>query len=351
MTSTGTSDGSKSNWSLKRVGSVDDALIEHLTDVLIDCVEGGASVSFMLPLTRERAVAFWRGVAEAVEAGRRALLIAEDEQGICGTVQLFFDLPENQPHRADLAKLLVHRRVRRQGLGAALVRAAEDVARESSKTLLVLDAVTHGEAARLYERLGWTRVGDVPNFALRPDGEPCSTTYYFKQLLENTTRDPTRSVKDIAITTHIEWKRDDASFSDNRYSRAHRWHFDGGVSVPASSSPHIVPLPLSDAAAVDPEEAFVAALSSCHMLCFLSIAAKKGFVVDRYVDHATGTMRKNSARQIVIDQVTLSPDVQWSGDPQPSTAQVAAMHESAHEQCFIANSVRSNVQIQPSKQA
>ena len=110
-------------WSIRRLHAVDDGQIEALADVLIDCVEGGASVSFMLPLTRDRAVAFWRRVASGVAAGERALLVAEDAQGVCGTVQLVLDLPENQPHRADLAKMLVHRRVRRQGLGAALMYA------------------------------------------------------------------------------------------------------------------------------------------------------------------------------------------------------------------------------------
>jgi GNAT superfamily N-acetyltransferase len=171
-----------STWSVRRLHNVDDAEIERLADVLIDCVEGGASVSFMLPLARERAVAFWRLVADGVARGQRALLVAEDEQGLCGTVQLIFDLPENQPHRADLAKMLVHRRARRQGLGAKLMRAAEDTARECGKSLLVLDAVTGGDAARLYERLGWVRVGDVPNFALYPDGRFCGTTYYYRDL-------------------------------------------------------------------------------------------------------------------------------------------------------------------------
>src|SRR5712691_2556622 len=152
--------------SLRRLHAVDDAQIDDLAGVLIDCVEGGASVSFMHPLTHDRAVAFWRRVAHGVAAGERALLVAEDAQGLCGTVQLAFDLPENQPHRGDLSKMLVHRRARRQGLGAALMRAAETTARDCGKTLLVLDAVTGGDAARLYQRLGWIRVGDIPNFAL-----------------------------------------------------------------------------------------------------------------------------------------------------------------------------------------
>jgi len=127
-------------------------------------------------------VVFWRGVAEEVTAGKRALLVAEDASGLCGTVQLLLHQPENQPHRADLAKMLVHRRARRQGLGAALMRAAETTALECGKTLLVLDAVTDGDAARLYERLGWVRVGDIPNYALFPKGGLCSTTVFYRTL-------------------------------------------------------------------------------------------------------------------------------------------------------------------------
>jgi GNAT superfamily N-acetyltransferase len=169
-------------WTLRRVHTVSDADIDGLASVLIDCVEGGASVSFMHPLTRERAVAFWRRVAQGVAGGERALLVAEDAHGLCGTVQLVLDQPENQPHRADLAKMLVHRRARRQGLGAALMRAAEDTARECGKTLLVLDAVTDGDAARLYARLGWQRVGDIPGYALLPKGGLCSTTVFYRNV-------------------------------------------------------------------------------------------------------------------------------------------------------------------------
>jgi GNAT superfamily N-acetyltransferase len=169
-------------WSLRRLSSVDEVQLNGLADVLIDCVAGGASVSFMLPLPRDRAVAFWQRVAQDVAAGKRALLVAEDASGICGTVQLIFDLPENQPHRADLAKMLVHRRVRRQGLGAALMRAAETTARECNKTLLVLDTVTGGDAERLYARLGWVRVGEIPNYALFPQGGLCSTTVFYREL-------------------------------------------------------------------------------------------------------------------------------------------------------------------------
>ncbi len=167
---------------VRRVHAVDEAMVFALADLLIDCVDGGASVSFMHPLTRERATAFWRTVVDGVAAGQRALIVAEDDEGVCGTVQLIFDLPENQPHRADLAKMLVHRRARRQGLGAALMMAAEATARACGKTLLVLDAVTGGDAARLYARLGWTRVGDIPNYALFPQGGFCSTTVFYRRL-------------------------------------------------------------------------------------------------------------------------------------------------------------------------
>jgi len=168
-------------WSVRRLFTLNDTQVEALADVLIDCIEGGASVSFMNPLPRERAVAFWRGVAQGVGAGKRALLVAEDAEGVCGTVQLVLDQPENQPHRADLSKLLVHRRARYQGLGAALTRAAEATARECGKTLLVLDTAS-AEAERVYERLGWERVGVIPGYALLPDGGLCATTVYFRTL-------------------------------------------------------------------------------------------------------------------------------------------------------------------------
>jgi GNAT superfamily N-acetyltransferase len=170
-----------STWSLRRLHALDEAQIDELAGVLIDCVEGGASVSFMHPLPRDRAVAFWRRVAQGVGAGERALLIAEDARGVCGTVQLILDQPENQPHRADLAKMLVHRRARRQGLGAALMHAAEATARECGKTLLVLDTASD-DAERLYERSGWTRVGVIPGYALLPKGGLCATKVFYRNL-------------------------------------------------------------------------------------------------------------------------------------------------------------------------
>jgi ribosomal protein S18 acetylase RimI-like enzyme len=172
---------STSPWSVRRLHTVDEPQIEGLADVLVDCVDGGASVSFMHPLPRERAVGFWRRVARDVAAGGRALVIAEDGQGVCGTVQLVLDQPENQPHRAELSKMLVHRRARRRGLGEALMRAAEAAARECGKTLLVLDTA-NPEAERLYERMGWTRVGVIPGFALLPHGGLCGTTFFYREL-------------------------------------------------------------------------------------------------------------------------------------------------------------------------
>ncbi len=168
---------------IRRLNGVTDAQLEQLAALLIDCVDGGASVSFMQPLTQERAQAFWRSVAAGVRGGQRALLVAEDGQGaIVGTVQLVLDQPENQPHRADLAKMLVHRRARRQGLGEQLMQAAEGVARECGKSLLVLDTVTGGDAERLYSRLGWERVGVIPDYALWPQGGLCATTVFYRRV-------------------------------------------------------------------------------------------------------------------------------------------------------------------------
>jgi GNAT superfamily N-acetyltransferase len=168
--------------SIRRIEQLADMELEQLTDVLVDCVEGGASVSFMVPLERERARKFWRRVADGLVAKTHVLLVAEDEQGICGTVQLVFDLPENQPHRADLAKMLVHRRARRRGVAARLLREAEQVALSCGKTLLVLDTVTGGDAERLYTKLGWERVGVIPDYALYPEGGFCSTTLFYRDL-------------------------------------------------------------------------------------------------------------------------------------------------------------------------
>lgn len=158
------------------------ALVPDLARVLVDCVENGASVSFMNPLTPERAELFWTGVAESVARGERILLVGSLAGEIVGTVQVILAVPENQPHRADIAKMLVHSRARRRGIGEALMRCAESAAGEAGKTLLVLDTVTGGDAERLYARLGWQRVGVVPGYALFPDGRPCDTTIFFRAI-------------------------------------------------------------------------------------------------------------------------------------------------------------------------
>jgi GNAT superfamily N-acetyltransferase len=159
-------------------------LAAPLADVLIDCVEGGASVSFMWPLAHRHALAFWERAFDSAQRGERIVLVAEDAKSdaILGTVQVLLATPENQPHRADVAKMLVHRRARRRGLGAALMRAAEAAARDAGRTLLVLDTVTGGDAERLYTRLGWQRVGVIPGYALWPNGGLCDTTYFYKTL-------------------------------------------------------------------------------------------------------------------------------------------------------------------------
>ncbi|HEV3182465.1 MAG TPA: GNAT family N-acetyltransferase [Steroidobacteraceae bacterium] len=167
---------------VRRLHTFHDREIVELAELLIDCVEGGASVSFMLPLSREKAGAYWRGVATGAVRGERVVLAALDVAGtIVGTVQVMLNLPENQPHRGDLAKMLVHRRARRQGVGTALLAAAEECARDEGRSLLVLDTAS-ADAERLYERQGWQRVGVVPGYALYPDGRPCATTFYFKAL-------------------------------------------------------------------------------------------------------------------------------------------------------------------------
>jgi len=155
--------------------------ITGLSQVLLDCVDGGASVSFMLPLAHDKARGYWQGVVDGVARGERTLILAEDQDGVLGTVQLITDMPDNQPHRADVAKLLVHRRARGSGVGQRLMEAAHAAARAQGRTLLVLDTA-NAAAERLYERLGWQRVGAVPNFALMPDGAPCATTFFYKQL-------------------------------------------------------------------------------------------------------------------------------------------------------------------------
>jgi GNAT superfamily N-acetyltransferase len=167
---------------IRRLSTVSELELRGLADVLIDCVDGGASVSFMAPLSHEKALRFWREVADGVERGERALIVAEDSVGIAGTVQLILRQPENQPHRADVAKMLVHRRARRRGLGAALMRDAEALGRACGKSLLVLDTVTDGDADRLYARLGWQRCGVIPGYALWPRGGYCATTYYYRSL-------------------------------------------------------------------------------------------------------------------------------------------------------------------------
>jgi GNAT superfamily N-acetyltransferase len=158
--------------------------VEGLADVLIDCVEGGASVSFMAPLPRDQAVAFWRNALDGAGRGERVVLVAEDRRTgrVVGTVEVVLAMPDNQPHRAEVAKMLVRRDARRRGLGGALMRAAEAAARAAGRTLLVLDTATGGDAERLYARLGWQRCGVIPGYALLPHGGLCGTTLFYREL-------------------------------------------------------------------------------------------------------------------------------------------------------------------------
>lgn len=147
----------------------------------------------------------------------------------------------------------------------------------------------------------------------------------------------------MKISVEIHWEREGAVFIDKRYSRAHTWRFDGGQIVPASASPHIVPLPYSVEGNVDPEEAYIAAISSCHMLTFLSLAAPKGIGIESYIDKAIGVMEKVDGK-LVISRVDLDPTIVYAGE-QPTTAMQAELHHSAHEECFIANSVKTEVRV------
>jgi ribosomal protein S18 acetylase RimI-like enzyme len=166
---------------IRRLSSLDEEQVLELALLLIDCVHGGSSVGFMSPLPEAKASAFWRGVESAVSRGDRALLVAEEGGIIVGTVQLILQQPENQPHRADVSKMLVLRRARRRGIGAALMRAAESVAGSCGKSLLVLDTAD-SNAERLYSRLGWQRVGTIPGYALLPAGGLCDTHYFYRTL-------------------------------------------------------------------------------------------------------------------------------------------------------------------------
>lgn len=148
-------------------------------------------------------------------------------------------------------------------------------------------------------------------------------------------------------TATIAWQRAGQPFTDRRYSRAHQWRFDGGLTVPGSSSPSVVPLPMSDASAVDPEEAFVAALSSCHLLWFLDLACRAGWVVDDYHDAAAGVLAKDAQGRLAMTEVTLRPAVRFAGARQPDAAEIRRLHHAAHEACFIANSVRTEVHCDP----
>jgi organic hydroperoxide reductase OsmC/OhrA len=150
----------------------------------------------------------------------------------------------------------------------------------------------------------------------------------------------------MSYSVKISWKKDlDEAFVDNKYSRAHAWTFDGGMSLPASSSPHIIPLPMSVESAVDPEEAFVASLSSCHLLWFLSIAAGKNYIVESYEDNAEGILGKNEEGKLAMTEVTLKPEVNFGGNAVPSREQIDELHHLAHEKCFIANSVKTKINI------
>lgn len=170
------------NYTIERLARIDGTTRDQLSQTLIEAVASGGSISFMHPVSQEKANAFWTKIAEGVERGERILLVARDKQGVVvGTVQSVIDLPENQPHRADIAKMMVHPRARRQGIAEALMREIEHLTFAAGKTLMVLDTETGAAASNLYTKLGWEVSGHIPDFALKPHGGFCSTTIMYKQ--------------------------------------------------------------------------------------------------------------------------------------------------------------------------
>jgi GNAT superfamily N-acetyltransferase/catechol 2,3-dioxygenase-like lactoylglutathione lyase family enzyme len=211
------------NIRIRRV-TAEPEMAEALADVLLDCVEGGASIGFMHPLPRAKAIGFWEGVIASAARGERILLVAEDVETdtIIGTVQVILTMPDNQPHRADVAKMQVHRRARRRGVGAALMRASEAAALEAGRTLLVLDTVTGSDAERLYTRLGWQRCGEIPGYALWPRGGFCSTTVFYRVLNQSVAvEDKLRDVPDIEVIgiDHIYIAVSDLARAEKYYDR------------------------------------------------------------------------------------------------------------------------------------
>lgn len=267
---------------VRRLHAPDETQLGQLADVLIDCVEGGASVHFLPPLSRERALAFWHDVARDVAAGARALLVVEDDRGICGTVQIVLALPENQPHRADVTKTLVHRRARNRGVGEALMRAVDETARACGKTLLVLDT-DNPVAERLYARAGWIRAGAIPDFSLHADGQLVATVIYYRRLV------PSDDVQiEVALEGFSDWSSVHALLLD-AYA-----YMEGRIDPPSS----LLRMGVDDFAAKAREEIPILAFESGALVGCAFVDVRDEYVYVGKLAVAAHMRRRGVARRI-----------------------------------------------------
>jgi organic hydroperoxide reductase OsmC/OhrA/ribosomal protein S18 acetylase RimI-like enzyme len=327
----------------------------ELASLLIETVAGGGSVSFMHPLAPAQAAEFWSASLAAAARGERVVLGAWDGERLAGTVSLIVDLPPNQPHRAEIAKLMTRPAYRGRGLASALMAQAEARALALGRRLLVLDTASEGGAGGLYERLGYRFAGEIPDFALMPQGGLTGTRLYWKRIgpaqmaevgpaaaAAHTVH--TRPDRPHHTTVNLAWTgnlgRGTAGY--RAYSRAHRITAPGKPALEGSSDPAF----LGDASCWNPEELLLASLSACHQLWYLHLCAEAGIEVRAYEDEATATMLEQADGAGQFVSTRLRPQVTLAPGSDLTTAR--ALHASAHQKCFIARSVNFPIAVDPS---